>query len=528
MGDGTAENGSRWIPVLVVAAYTALIVAWAITNPPFAAPDEPDHYLRSVGLAGGQLIGERADYPTPADAPRSLHRVYELYEEAARRVRVPAGLWANGLTCNAFAPGKTADCLDGIETISENSEQLTLVSAYPPAPYFLPGVLARLGDDPFTALRLGRLGSAFVCLCFLTLAVLLLWGRDPIALSLVGLVAAITPMVVFTAASLNPSGPEILSSVAFIAALIRLSRGGHPAGWVWAAAAASGAALAVSRSPGPVWIAFDCAAVLALTGIGRARAVVDESRRAASLAAAGVVAAVLANVAWQAAYGPPSSVGAHDLVRSIRPAIASLPAKFAEQVGVFGWLDAPMPSLAVLAWQGLVVAVLTTGLLVGGVRARWVIVAGVAGTVTLTIGWAAWYRALAGIDGQGRHWLPIAVAVPLIAGEVIYQNRDRLGMLNAQRLFLPVVSLAGLLQVVGWYSNARRHAQGVSGRLLFFESPAWSPPLGWFTWGGVVAAAFLLLVIAGATAGGSGHSRLERLTAKPLLSPSIPTPENRE
>ena len=489
---------SMRVPALVILAYAALVIAWVFSNPPFAAPDEPDHYVRAIGLAGGQLIGEPADYPQPPNSTPTLRRVYALYDAAARNIRVPAGLWARGLTCNAFAPAVTAGCLDDVDPIHRSTEQITLVSAYEPAPYLLPGLLARLGNDPFSAVRLGRLGSAFVCLCLLALAVALLWGRDPFAASLVGLVIATTPMVVFTAAILNPSGPEIMSAIAFTAALMRLTRCPTAAGWVWVGAALSGVALALSRSTGPVWLAFIVLVAVLLAGSARTRALLSASARPAGLATAAIVLAVVASASWQATYGPPSSIDVGDFVREIRPAIDALPGKFDQQVGVFGWLDASMPAVSLLAWQGMLVALLTAAVLVGSLRARWALFAASAGALILIVSWSAWYKALTGLESQGRHWLPVAVVVPLLAGEVLYRNAGRLRILDAERLFLPFAVLAGFLQVIGWYANARRHAQGADGRLLIFESPAWSPPLGWVTWSVVVVTASALLVVAAA------------------------------
>jgi hypothetical protein len=41
---------------------------------------------------------------------------------------------------------------------------------------------------------------------------------------------------------------------------------------------------------------------------------------------------------------------------------------------------------------------------------------------------------------------------------------------------------AALMQVVGWYYNARRYAVGTTGPFVFFGSSEWKPALGWGAW----------------------------------------------
>src|SRR3954447_20434602 len=53
-------------PVLLVAALVLAGLAWTFGNPPGAAPDELTHYLKALGVAGGQLAG---DPPDPAWVP---------------------------------------------------------------------------------------------------------------------------------------------------------------------------------------------------------------------------------------------------------------------------------------------------------------------------------------------------------------------------------------------------------------------------------------------------------------------------
>lgn len=66
---------------------------------------------------------------------------------------------------------------------------------------------------------------------------------------------AVTPVVVFCAASLGGSETEIPGAVAFFSCLLRVGRSNAPSTRWWVCAAVSGAVLALSRSTGSAWAA---------------------------------------------------------------------------------------------------------------------------------------------------------------------------------------------------------------------------------------------------------------------------------
>ena len=165
-------------------------------------------------------------------------------------------------------PNVSAKCLDAWPTPATPTEQYIATGTYQPLPYLLPAAVARLPLGPVGVSRLMRLAKALICVGLLALAIALLRAPPLGSLAYAGLVVALTPMTLFLMASLNPSGVEIIASVAFISSLLRLARDApEPARWIWAAMGVSGFVLALSRTPAPSWIVISAALFLLLVGI---------------------------------------------------------------------------------------------------------------------------------------------------------------------------------------------------------------------------------------------------------------------
>jgi len=190
--------------------FSLLLVAWVMATQPFAAPDESSHYLRALSLANGQLLGRKVPYPfRVGQSPAALVWV----DQGTRAVWVPAGLSPPVLCIDSkpdfgvLAPG----CLEATE-----------VGNYHPLPYLIPALALEASNDGSTGLYLSRLASAIPCLAFILLAFVLLW--DGSAWSLLGPLAAITPMVLFVSSIVNPNGSELTACLAFAASVLRSHR----------------------------------------------------------------------------------------------------------------------------------------------------------------------------------------------------------------------------------------------------------------------------------------------------------------
>jgi hypothetical protein len=474
------RRGGR-VALLLASGYALLLVAWIGGNPPFAGPDETGHYIRALSVGAGQLVGE----PVPGYASDDLDpRQLAMVRQEVRRVDIPERLSPVGRTCYVHLPRESAACLDRNPTPQGGRDHITNVGTYQPALYLLPGLTAPAGRLPDEALLLGRVGSALLAGLLLAGAAWAVWRPGSGALPLLGMLVALTPMCLFVMSVLNPSGPEIAAGVASAAALLGLA--GPPpdrrrTSGLWALAGAAGVVLALSRALGPVWVLLYAAAFVLWAGRRRAAAAVRARPRAVAAVGVALAAAVGANLVFQAAYGPDLDVRlrAGDLVAALPVAAGALSW---QTVGVFGYIEVPLPAQVYVGWALLAALLGAAALLVGttGQRLRLLATALAAGAVPVLL--EALVMGHHGFSVQGRHVLPVVVAVPLVAAQVLAVRADAVFRSPVRHLASLVVAGAPAMGFLGWYTNARRAAVGTEGTWLFAWQAEWSPVSGWFPW----------------------------------------------
>ncbi|MGH8885942.1 MAG: DUF2142 domain-containing protein [Egibacteraceae bacterium] len=481
-------------PVSLIVGVTLLVLGWLIAEPPFSSPDERDHYSRALSVPSTGLIGERIpDYYREDFTPQQLAKV----RQEVRWARLPAGLSPLGWDCHIYRPQESAACLDRIAPAPDEPTFIpTTVGSYPPWPYLLPGYVGVLARDPGVANVLASGASALTCLILLALAALVLWQPDRGAVSEVGLAVALTPMVVYIAASLNPSGPEIAAGAALGAGLLRLARPAAPTRLAWITVAAAGAVLTLSRQMSPVWLVSYGAVFLLWGGLRPAVKLIR-----AHLAAAGSVLAVLCVslvvwTVWQSRYGTEATVSLAPLPDSL---LVSWPSASIWQsfVGKFSYLEYDIPAWIIGGWYLIVLGLGVAALALGTARQRLVLLLVAVAAVLAPLLLQAALMRHTGYATQGRHVLPFLVLLPLLAGEVVASRGPLRG---GPRVVLAAVGFAvAALQVSAWYAAARRAAVGTAGTWAFIGRSQWNPPGGWAPWfvvtvtGSVLVAASLAL-----------------------------------
>lgn len=489
---------SAW---LLLAAWALLLAVWVVGNAPFAAPDEVEHFIRAVGVSEGHLIGQKDPAALTGGAtPRQ--RAWTA--QAARLVSLPRGLNPEAFTCELGPEELDAACQNAADPEPPATAIVTAVGNYQPLPYVLPAVALRMGHSVTSALRLARAAQALLALGLLVIAVLAIYDRKRPLLSLLGVMLAVTPMVIFCAASLNGSGVEITAAVAFFACLLRAAREHAIPASVLVMTALSGIVLALSRSSGPAWLLL-LALIACAWSEPRALARKWTARWSARAATGAIAVALVLNRLWEAAYGSRTPVDMSQLHAGLVAGAHEWWKALPNAVGTFGYVDVKLPLAATLMWFALVLALCEVAMWVS----RRTESALLGCMLALALGGPAVFYAIVirptGFGLQGRHVLGLLVAVPLLAGEAVYRHRDHVRARLTRALSVGGAVIVALIQALAWYVNANRYAVGGKGPTWFLNRAVWSPPLGWWPWlaGTIVAT---LCIIASARYGQRAES----------------------
>lgn len=520
-GRGRSARRRRTAGLLLGATLALLAAAWVFGNPPGSAPDEGAHFIRAIGAGHGDLRGD-AFVPTAAErrafvqagenaavAPTATDRAALLW--AARQTRifsVPQRLVGAPFGCNATRPAVSAACAarQPVPPASEGRPS-SYTGTYPPFVYVVAGAAMRPAETPNQAMLIGRVVMVAFNLALLWLAFALLWSRDAPFLAVAGLLVSTTPMVLYTAATVNASGPEIVAALAFIGALLRLYRGA-PETWVWAALALSGAVLAVSRTLGPALVVTLLGVVVLTQGPAAGRQVLARRPRAAIAGLAVIALAMVVGLVWTVTQQPEGVSPPFGWGESFRRAFRELGSTTQQAVGNFGSLDTPLPDLVYVLWGAAAAALVGVAVWLGSARERLGLLASAVIVVVATVVISA-VQSRTGFGVQGRHVLPVLVLIPLLAGETVWRHRDALSLASVRFTTLAALTGFGLLQAFSWLVNARREGVGVDSSWGSLVSGAeWSPPLGWAFWIVVVAVSAASAIAAGiALARSSGPRR---------------------
>jgi hypothetical protein len=487
---------------LFVLPYLVLMLAWAGSNPPGAAPDEPDHLVKALGMARLD-IGREYTGPPSADSLAA-----ERNASISRVVSIPAGLNPAGYTCEAARPQVTAACIPTVLPAGQGRvDVVTPLGAYPPFLYVPIGLVAEQAGTPYHAFLAARI------VCVLMGALLLFAGAWHLVRwlgrgALLGAFVALTPMVVFTSAMVSLSGVELCASLAVAAVAVvalrrpeSLTRPG-----VQLLLGGVGSALVLSRQLGAV--TFGALFLLMLVRIGPLFFwnLLRRPRPALVAAVLALGASTAATVWWERTYDRPVNTGPLFDQLALGPFNTMVHGIVESGIGYFGWLDTPMPRWAVLGYVLVVVVLVGLAVFLGSGRDRWTLVVWVLATVLLAyVTYASvFYPVQAGL--QGRHVLPFFLLVPLLAGVVVGERLGEIDRAALRRLTLALAVVVPVVQVTALLQNARRYAVGQDGPVLFLSSAAWQPGLGWVPW--IALGAVGAVLLAGVMA-----STIERTTA---------------
>jgi len=467
--------------ILFVVAFGLFGLAWAGGNPAAASPDEGAHFVKAYATLDGQLSGE----PFQADPTIVNPRISSWFAVSGRSYRMPARLVPPpSARCYSSDPDRTADCQDWRSPTGDLGAEVltnTHVGTYSPFPYVVTGLAMQGADDFRSAARRGRLASLIVCTIFVGWAAVLARRRG--ALALAGLVLAAMPAVVFLSASLNTSGIEITSAMCFWSALLVLARepGRGPA-VAWGAVGVAGAALALTRPLGAIILPVVIATVVVHTGAAPLWTAV----RRASWRARGCILlmAVACGVSflWMSLAIPHPPIDLDLAARSLGAALRDLPVQARDIIGVFGWNDTTMPLAAYILGLLLLGVVGLVALALGTVRERVALVGLGLAAVALDLALAVLVEAQIGFGMQARYVMPLAVGLPLLAGDIVQMHVSRLRESAVRVLLAAVYYGAAVLHLTAFVANQHRYAVGATGSWLPPWDSRWSPDGGLALW----------------------------------------------
>lgn len=459
----------------VLVGVLLLQTAWILVVPAFRGLDEHDHAYKAAAVARGDWS---ATHEQPSGQWGELVKVPRDLVTAAH----PVCDWLRYTTYASCTP---------LRTSSGGQVEVTSSAArYNPVFYFVIGSAAR----PFSgdaALYAMRAGAAVMCAVMLALAAATLRGRDGEGRwAVVGLVAATSPIVVYSTSVAAPNGLEMASAAVVWAAASRLATGGTGTRGLLATLVAGAVPLASLRALGPLWLCLILAVVLVAFGAAHVRRLGRRTDARSALAVVGL--AVIAGITWSLAAStnappPADGTGARESVWAALPVQVFL--WLLQSVGAFPARDDPAPpvvyAVVLIAWAALV------GMAVryASRRQRRALLVVVAVSVLLPSAVTVATYSAVGTAWQGRYTYPVAMGALILAGLIL--DRADVGSQRALKVAsalavvgVTISQLASQLRVLGADAPTEPLAQ----------ASAWPLP---------AAASVVVLTVAGALALGA-------------------------
>jgi hypothetical protein len=304
-------------------------------------------------------------------------------------------------------------------------------------------------------------------------------------------------MVIFLDASVTTNGVEIAAAICFWAGLLRARQADAPK-VTWLAAGVGGAVMALSRQLDVAWLIAGAILFVCLLGPNRA---FERFRGGGRYSVVGLCLATgsgVAAAAWDV-FATPSQPVSLATARNNKPTLYQLKELAHQAIGVFGWLDTPLPTPAERAWLLAITVLACMALVLGTPRQRVALIGAFLAVAVATVGVQMFVMAQIGYAMQMRYVLAMAMVVPLLSAEIIAERddkRDDLARLRPLLLF-GVIVVVSVVQWVGYYTNAHRYGVGLDSPRSLLRQAAWQPPGGTLLWLVVTATGVTCLAVAG-------------------------------
>lgn len=446
---------------LLVASLFVLVVSWSLSMPLFSGPDEPANFVRSAAVVRGEFVG--------ADAGVSLEKSYWT-----TTVNINPQFGVANLVPWCFAPfSEKPACNLAIEDAAfVDNPPFTNMGRYPIFPFLVSGIGTVFGANDVSVLAsrltLGAMAVALLGFAFSSVA----HRRG----SVPALLAALTPGVIFLSAVMNPSALEIASAIALWTILPYVFESSPLTKIEVSGVAVSGVVLIGTRPLGPVLYLVALLFCCAVTGGWRRLG--DVWKRLRSVWSLHLLVMALA-IGWYATVfskntGSPvtESSASLGLRQQIIEAVQHIPMVLEQGIGNFGWLDTPMPRMALMLYSLMLVSLLVFAVVRSTPLVTSMVVSlSVVSALLVVAQDINYYNLLRNFGSQGRHVMPLLVGIPILALRMVKLPR---------RIDAVVMAAWAIVTVWSGLAALRRYAVGIrpGNQFEMYAEAAWQPDIG--------------------------------------------------
>lgn len=467
--DKSALRGLRKRTFFIWFLAAAISGVWSVGTPFWSAPDGVAHGLYAYSLAHGHLWPQRTTVEVGTGAGGAVTPVPEGLFQSARSVG-----------CMAFHPEISASCITAPTEDPTTVDFVNPAGRYLPLYYFaagLPSLLVDQAHAPWAMRVIPILLSALLISWAVTGA--LTFKRPSVAVA--GVVASVSPMVLYLSGVLNPNSAEICGMIALCScSLAFVNEPDSRIGQIMLRRAMIAAFIvATTRLLSPVWIVVWFLAFAALSNKGIWMALFKRINfKWVLFAFSGCVLSVVwlqfSDIShfqnepkFDYSWGLRYSLSQQWIDRTT----------IHQEVGTFGWLDTLLPQGSVNLYFFAAVLMIAASLVFLRFREAAVVIGLALAQYFLPIILQAMQWNTNGAVWQGRYSLPLTILVPITALALASRSTDHVGRVKRNLTwFMPLgVTILIFVQVESYFVQLRRNTGGFPGGSI--QNGPWQPQL---------------------------------------------------
>ena len=417
---------------------------WLAISPLGSVPDEPAHVIYASAVVDGQL------------------GIQENWGE----VFVPADVASvSSKTCFAFKPDVPASCQHDL-TPDESATQMVLgTTGYPPLYYAAVGLPLLFGfnENSWYAMRL-----ISIALASLLIGLALFAARSTLELnSSTAVLLALTPMVSYMVASVNPNGLDIVAGITFTFSLVHFWIASRKnlnldATKLLISAAVSAAVLSNVR-PYSWLLTIALILVLVIGCSGLLTFIKTSINKKISLT---IPLTLLTGFAWtfyvrtsQANYGATVTLADQSsFTQVIRDTVPRLDNYWTSTVGLFGWIDHTGFQLLEQAWISTILLIAISITLIGVLREKISTALFIVGSVIVAPIGIYLLLFTDGVGYQARYAMALTCSIPILL-QAFVSNKNYFDNKSIVNTAVPALVLVTFLGA--WLNSSFRYAFGL-------------------------------------------------------------------